>query len=257
MKENPPSKWKMNLMQSDEYTAMYHSENDMWWYKGLRGVLKYTLKNYKNALIIDAGCGTGKNMEFLTELGHEVHGFDVSEDAVRFCQQRGLKNVVLGDITTVNYPNDYADVILSMDVLGILHENDIDIFLHKTHDILKKGGKLLIHVAALPALYSQHDAVCNVKRRYTKKTMKTLLENYPFFEIKKISYRMFFLFPLIASVKWWKKRKKGTPKSDQGVPPRFINFILTQIQYLENFCLRYINFPIGSSLYVVLEKKEL
>ncbi len=255
MKENLPSKWKANLMQSGEYEAMYHSENEMWWYKGLRSVLKYALKDIKNAVIIDAGCGTGKNMEFLTNLGHEVYGFDVSEDAVHFCHQRGLQNIVLGDITTVPYPNDYADVMLSMDVLVLLDEPDIDIFMKKTYSVLKKGGKLLIHVAALPALYSQHDIVCSVKRRYTKKSMKTLLEHYPFFEIKKMSYRMFFLFPLIAMVKLWKKKKKTTPTSDQGVPPRFINFVLTQIQYLENFFLRYINFPIGSSLYVVLEKK--
>jgi SAM-dependent methyltransferase len=255
MKENPPSKWKASLMQSGEYEAMYHSENDMWWYKGLRDTLRYTLKDYKNAVIIDSGCGTGKNMEFFAGLGHEVHGFDISEEAVHFCHSRGLKNVVVGDITTVNYPNEYADVILSMDVLVLLYEEDIDVFMNRAYEILKKGGKLLIHVAALPALYSQHDIVCNVKRRYTKKTIKALLNQYPFFEIKKISYRMFFLFPLIAAVKGWKKIQKRTPKSDQGTPPRFINFILTQIQYLENFCLRYINFPIGSSLYLVLEKK--
>lgn len=255
MRGNLPSKWKASLMQSSEYEDMYHSENDMWWYKGLRSVLKYTLKDIKNAVIIDAGCGTGKNMEFLHHLGHEVHGFDISEEAVLLCNQRGLKNVLLGDISTATYPPDYADIMLSMDVLGMLYDEDIDIFMKKAHEILKKGGKLLIHVAALPVLYSQHDIVCNVKRRYTKKSMKSLLESYPFFEIKKMSYRMFFLFPLIATIKLWKKKKKNTPVSDQGVPPRFINFVLTQIQYLENFFLRYINFPIGSSLYVVLEKK--
>jgi len=256
MNESPPSKWKASLMQSNEYEAMYRSENDMWWYKGLRNVLKNTLKKQKNLVIIDAGCGTGKNMEFLAQAGHKVYGFDISEQAIDFCRLRGLQNVILGDITTANYPESFADVILSIDVLGILYEKDIDAFMHKAHEALKKGGKLLIHVAALQMLFSQHDIVCNIKRRYTKKTMKQMLKQYPFFEIKKLSYRMFFLFPIIAAVKLWKKRKKGkNPKSDQGVPPRFINFLLTQIQYLENFFLRYINLPIGSSLYAVLEKK--
>lgn len=255
MEKNISLDWKNNLMQSDEYAAMYHSENDMWWYKGLRQVLKYTLKNYKNAVIIDAGCGTGKNMEAFIQLGHDVHGFDISEEAIQFCHKRGLKNVILGDITTTNYPDEYADAILSLDVLGILEKNQIDVFMNKACNILKKGGKLLIHVAALPMLYSQHDVVCSIKQRYTKKSMKSLLKGYPSFQIKKMSYRVFFLFPLVAVVKFWKKIQKGTVKTDQGVPPRFINFLLTQIQYLENFCLRFMNFPIGSSLYVVLEKK--
>lgn len=256
MNESTTAKWKENLMQSSEYSAMYHCENDMWWYKGLRDVLKYTLKDKKNAIIIDAGCGTGKNMEFLKQLGHQVYGFDVSEKAVEFSKQRGLDTVVLGDINTVAYPANYADVLLSIDVLTILSQQDIDTFMNKAHEILKKNGLLLIHVAALPVLFSQHDIVCNLKRRYTKKSMKTMLKQYLFFEIQKISYRMFFLFPLIASIKLIKKMiKTKNHKSDQGTPPRFINFLLTQIQYLENFCLRYVNLPIGSSLYVILRKK--
>lgn len=256
MNQDVQSQWKQNLMHSDEYAAMYHSENDMWWYKGLRNVLEYTLKNEKNKIIVDAGCGTGKNMELLKQLGHQVYGFDIAQEAVDFCHSRGLSTVQLGDITTVSYPNHFADIILSMDVLVLLQETEVDVFMQRCTEILKPGGKLLIHVAALPWLFSQHDIVCNVKRRYTRKTLKRMLSYYPIFEIEKISYRIFLLFPLVAGVKLVKKvvgRKK--PKSDQGVPTKPLNFILTQIQYFENFLLRYVNLPWGSSLYVVARKK--
>ncbi|MCS7029270.1 MAG: class I SAM-dependent methyltransferase [Bacteroidia bacterium] len=256
MNSNVQKKWAQSLMQSSEYAAMYHCENDMWWYKGLRNVLQHTLKDLHNAVIVDAGCGTGKNMEFLKELGHQVYGFDISQEAIHFCQSRGLDTAELGDITTVSYPDNFADVLLSMDVLVLLHEEEIDIFMKNAARILKPGGKLLIHVAALPWLFSQHDIVCNVKRRYTKKTLKKMLLQYPNFEIRRITYRMFLLFPLIAGVKLIKKVVgKNNPKSDQGVPPKPFNFILTQIQYIENFLLRYVSFPWGTSLYAVLHRK--
>lgn len=53
---------------------------------------------YKNILelitpgskILDAGCGRGGLMETLKNRGCEVSGFDISPDAIRICDQKGL-----------------------------------------------------------------------------------------------------------------------------------------------------------------------
>jgi len=116
-----------SLMYRSEYTKMYHSENKLWWYTGLRDLLRYYIGKYApiSPRILDAGCGTGKNMEYLISLGYlDIEGFDYSADAIDFCRQRSLDKVEQYSITDIPYPDQSFDVVYSMDVLGCLNADD-------------------------------------------------------------------------------------------------------------------------------------
>jgi SAM-dependent methyltransferase len=53
---------------------------------------------------LDAGCGTGGNLELLQKLGFKkLSGFDIEKEAVEYCHQKGLKTVQIADINRIPY----------------------------------------------------------------------------------------------------------------------------------------------------------
>ena len=123
--------------------------------------------------------------------------------------------------------------------------------------LLKPGGFVLINCAALEWLRSQHDDVCNVRRRFTLPELVELFAHRDC-EIRCATYRVFFLFPLVATVKLGKRLLKavtGRSTTDQGVPVGPVNWLFTRIQLAENRLIRgKVTLPIGSSVFVVARK---
>lgn len=247
------------LMEKEEYEIMYRNEDKFWWYKGLQHLLLHYIKKYctKDCLILDAGCGTGKNLEIFIKNGFNVRGIDLSKDAIVFCNLRGLKDVKICSIDKIDYPSNYFNVIYCMDVLGILDIDKRNNSIKEFKRILKKDGILIIQCAALEWLRSQHDDVVSIKKRFKRREIIELLENNGF-KLIKCSYRVFFLFPIIALVKIIKKilkNKNGNATSDQWMPPKLINSFLFFLQLLENYLFFIINLPIGSSVFAIAMKK--
>ena len=91
-------------MQQHTYAIMRRVEESHWWFVGRRQIIKSFLKRIVSDLesdrshdplhILDVGCGTGANLEMLSEFGN-AEGVDVSSEALSFCEGRGLKQVKL------------------------------------------------------------------------------------------------------------------------------------------------------------------
>jgi SAM-dependent methyltransferase len=252
-----------SLMYKSEYAKMYRSEDELWWYTALRHTLIYFIKKYgvQDPYILDAGCGTGKNIAYLTSLGYKnIQGFDYSADAIAYCKQRGLNQVKQGNITAISYPDNTFDVVYCMDVLGSL---EVTLGLQAANElyrVLKPGGILICHTAALELFRSQHDNVANIKLRYNKIQFKALLKsNNP--EVLKLSYRVFLLSPLVLLFKLAKRitglfKPEGESASDQLKFPFAVNWVLLKIQLFENYLFTKINLPFGSSIIIVVRKKS-
>lgn len=39
-------------------------------------------------VVIDCGCGTGSDIAFLEQQGHQIYGFDVNSDSISICRDR-------------------------------------------------------------------------------------------------------------------------------------------------------------------------
>lgn len=256
-----PGDEKLDEMALSQYGDMFDSENEMWWYKSLRDILRWRLnlqKDLNKLKVADLGCGTGINLKLLQDVGFKNPlGIDLSDTALKFCKERGLENVKLGSVTDLDIPDNALDVVLLMDVVSMLTPKQTDDCISEIYRTLKSGGELYLHTAALPWLFSQHDSVCNVKKRYYLPELKKIF-NRQEWSVEIVSYRYFFLFPIIATIKFYKnltQRLTKTATSDQGVPPKFINQILTKICYFENYLVaKGFRYPIGSSLFIVLKK---
>ena len=77
-------------------------EADHWWFVGRRLLFSDLIKGLglpRDAEILDVGTSTGTNLRLLRNLGFaRITGVDQSPDAIRFCAEKGLGAVRLGDV---------------------------------------------------------------------------------------------------------------------------------------------------------------
>ena len=147
------------------------------------------LPRNRNARILDIGCGYGRNLLALKQMGYEnTQGIDISEEQVDYAQKHlGLSNVELGDAVAMLESAQQAeyDVILLLDVLEHL-ELDYSIKLLKAIRVaLKPGGIFVIQVpnGIAPLSPNFYSDVTHL-RAYTSKSMEQHLRLGGFSEMK-------------------------------------------------------------------------
>src|SRR5437868_8269964 len=73
----------VGLMQTEDYDYLYLLEESFWWFVGMREISAALLDPLcpptRNRIILDAGCGTGANLEWLSRYAGQgrIIGIDV------------------------------------------------------------------------------------------------------------------------------------------------------------------------------------
>ena len=161
-------------MQQHTYSIMYRVEETHWWFVGRRKILSSFVERLVKNLpeqphILDVGCGTGANLEMLSQFGR-AEGVDVSSEALEFCQARGLKNVRRGEAEHLPYDDNSFDLVTGLDVVEHL---DHDLAgLKEMRRVLRPNGRVLLFVPAFMFLWGVQDEISNHSRRYTAKGLK-------------------------------------------------------------------------------------
>ena len=86
-------------MQQHTYAIMDRVEDSHWWFVGRRAILETFLRQIvqslkseiENPRILDVGCGTGANLEMLSQFG-SAEGVDVSDEAVEKMLEDSLEH---------------------------------------------------------------------------------------------------------------------------------------------------------------------
>jgi SAM-dependent methyltransferase len=245
-------------MEADEFQVMFENEKAHWWYVSKRRIIRTLFRKQKNSAILDIGCGTGIVLKELEKYG-EVYGLDVSKEAIEFCRERGIKKLRLGSANKLPYKEGTFTHILILDVLD--HEAVSERkALREIWRVCKPGAQVFINDVALELLRSRHDDVYHTKHRYTKKEMKALVEKAGF-AVERVTYWNLFLFPLILLFRKLdnfligSRLKKYELKSNISKTPWLINELLILLLGFEAFLIRYIDLPIGTSVFCVARKK--
>lgn len=243
-------------MNADELKKMYQFETSYWWHVGKLRILEALIQSCempKNPKILDVGCGTGVATKFLQKFG-DVEGIDISEEAVRFCQERGVSKARIGDACNLPYQNEQFDLVVAADVLEHI-DDDVSV-MQEMCRVLKKDGYLIVTCPAHKFLWSEHDEALGHRRRYTRKELVTKLE-VAGFEVRRISYSVFFAFPIIFVYRMWQAffMRSGFPKTSYVVLPKFINRLLIKALGVEAKSLSLINLPIGVTINAIAKKQ--
>ncbi len=100
----------------------------------------------KNITILDIGCGGGLLSEPLSRLGATVTGIDASDRNIKIAKMH-LKKSKLNIDYYCSSPEKFItkekfDVVLNMEIVE--HVNNVDFFLFKSSELLKKNGLMFI-----------------------------------------------------------------------------------------------------------------
>jgi len=104
----------------------------------------------EDRVILDLGCGTGRNSNYLADNGNTVIGIEISKTAINLAKLRAKDlgvnvNYILGDIgDKYEVKDNYVDVILDVTSSNSLDENGREIYLNEMNRVLKKDGYIFV-----------------------------------------------------------------------------------------------------------------
>jgi SAM-dependent methyltransferase len=133
--------------------------------------------------VLDVGCGAGGMVAWLLEHGCAARGIDSSPATIRvareFLRGRGLNPNAVSNmpIEALIANKERADNVVSMDCLEHI-EHDEDAFAQLI-ELAPRGGRLIVTVPALMALYGERDRKIGHFRRYSVGRLRELAGRHP------------------------------------------------------------------------------
>ncbi len=247
--------------KAETFEFLFKIERKHFWHTGRKEIIYQALKRSlqdktENFKMLEIGCGNGIVLEYLDRKGINVEGSDISIDGLRFCQKRVKIPLYQSDASNTPFPAESYDVVGAFDILE--HIEDDQFLLNEIYRICKKEGRIIITVPANNQLWNDFDVISGHKRRYSKKELVLKIEKAGF-KIEKISFYMFFLFPLLWLIRradiFRNQKKKRNPSEllEFKTVPLINGFFLTVLR-LEKRLLTMVNLPFGSSLICVAKK---
>ena len=155
-------------MDEPLYDRLRELEDDHWWFRGRRAVIQALVTHAGplpgGARVLDAGCGTGRNLHEYARLG-QAEGIEPSQTAVDYCRERGLA-VQQAGLESLPFEDGRFDIVFASDVLEHV-EGDVFAF-RELHRVARPGAAFVITVPAYTWLWSHHDDSHHHVRRYTR-----------------------------------------------------------------------------------------
>lgn len=239
-------------MDRSAYDRLFELEQRHFWRIGRRRVILDILEQYQPAgalRILDVGGACSLISQEMTRFG-EVTVVEPDVPTATFAaRELGL------DVRPGSLPDDLPvegpfDVVTLFDVLE--HIDEEGPAMAAVAGLMRPGGLLLVTVPALPILWSDHDVSVHHRRRYTKATLRPVLERAGF-RLVRLSYHTCLLFPLVFAQRVTSRLRglKAKPEYDVKVPAAPVNRTLLAVMEAERRLLRRVDLPIGSSLVAI------
>jgi SAM-dependent methyltransferase len=240
-------------MDRDYELQTHQAEDRHWWYRGRRTVLDGITAGLglpPQARILDAGCGSGRNMVELARNG-VVTGIELSETSVALARERDAGEVILGSVLDMPFADASFDLAVSLDVIEHL-EDDLSA-LRELRRTVAPGGALLVTVPAYQWLWSGHDEINHHHRRYTRRSLQETGERAGWRQ-ERTTYFNSLLLPVAILLRVLDRINTKTTESslDLWVPPEPLNWMLERPLAIEAALIRHGGrIPAGLSLLAV------
>ena len=201
------------------YRRMFALEDGHWWFDGMEAISARLLDGWTAPpapRVLDAGCGTGRNLRFLGErYGPDVTGVDRSAVALGCCAARGARRLVHGSVNALPFADASFDLVTSFDVVMTAGVDD-RAALREFARVLSPGGALLLRVPAYGALRGRHDREWAVARRYSRRELrgKLLAAGFPASGLR-LSHANAWLLPVALAKRFLERLRP--PRSDSDL----------------------------------------
>lgn len=107
----------------------------------LNRVARFLDRDWSRPKLLDVGCSLGATIEAGARLGWDSYGVDISEDAIDYCRNRGLRCVSTRGIE-LPYPDETFHVVTAWHVIE--HVANVAETLAEWRRVLKPGGLLVM-----------------------------------------------------------------------------------------------------------------
>ena len=210
-------------MEGTEVRKLAALEDAHWWYRERRHLLGRMIQGLHPGTALDIGAAGGGNTRVLRRAGWSVSALEYGADGAEVAAERGL-SVLRGDATALPVDDDSLDLVVAFDVLE--HIVDHDTAVAEVRRALRPGGMFLVAVPADPTLWSDHDVAVDHVRRYTRDTLREVLERNGF-EVESMTSWNVLLRPVVAL-----RRRKAKGSDLETVHP-VVNLGLRAVVTLE------------------------
>jgi SAM-dependent methyltransferase len=237
--------------------ATAKAESRHFWFRGFRAFMRplveTAIQGRQDARILDCGCGTGANLEWLNHYGRSF-GFDRSSVGLRLGRDADRRHLVRATVTAAPFAAGSFDLVTSFDVLYALEEPDAKAAIAEMFRLTRRGGFALINVAAMAALRGDHSVLGEEVRRYSRSDLERLVTGAGFTIVRLTYSNIALFFPLAGLRTMQRWRGLRAKPREISVPAAPINILLTGLLMLESRWLRHFDVPFGSSLICLARK---
>jgi SAM-dependent methyltransferase len=241
-------------MEHATYAAEAAAEETHWWFVGRRILFRRLLDRRagdRHARVLDVGTSTGANLRLLVDMGYgDVTGLDPSEEAIRFCAEKGLPPVLKGSITDIPFEAGGFDLVMATDVVE--HVDDDRRAVTEVARILKPGGVALFTVPAFQILWGLQDDVSHHKRRYRRAGFLRLVREAGFDIVDQFYFNYVLFLPIWLARRLLPLAAPGAQSETELNTPA-LNAVLSRVMRFDVATAPWISPPFGVS-YLVLAR---
>ena len=137
------------------------------------------------ARVLDAGCGSGRNLVYLMQSGYPVFGVDPDPISIQVVQRLASRlaphlppdNFRVEAIEQISFPEGFADVVLSSAVLHFARDDaQFTAMLRGTWNALGRGGLLFCRLASSIGMEQQVKPIAGRRHRLPDGTERYLVD---------------------------------------------------------------------------------
>jgi SAM-dependent methyltransferase len=248
-------------MQVEGFRVTRDFEQGHWWFRSRRDLIRLQVAKAATELgfpskrlrLLDFGCGTGFNLDLLSEFG-EVSGADrFRPEHEAFRRQHPFP--MLDVERDLQAHRGEFDLVTAFDVLE--HLDDDVAGLRQLSDLLTHDGAMVLTVPAYRWLWGGEDIISEHRRRYTSTELQRCCVAAGL-KVEFVSYFNLSILPMMTSVIWGRRllTPNAKPQSSLSTPPSWLNETLYRLTSGEAAMVgnETVRMPAGASIICRLRK---
>jgi SAM-dependent methyltransferase len=253
-------------MNPSLYEQVARIEDCHWWYVYRRQLVADCLSRLgfqSGCRVLDIGCGTGGNLNFLSQYSSNIFGLDLSPEGLALAHAKyPAFQFVRGNVNQLErlFKPESFDLITDFNVL--YHNwvpSELEV-LRQVCRILRPGGMVLCTEPAFNFLYRGHDELGMGKRRYRLAEFRDFLSASGFEPVALTYYNSISFLPTLALalLHRLKPGQHGDPAEDVkelNLTRNWLDRIVLGLLQIERNTIHHVcRMPIGVTLLAVGRK---
>ena len=123
------------------WDKIYKDKTAAWGYEPAKCLKKWIKEFPANATVLDLGCGSGRNANYIAQHGFKVYGYDWSEEAIEQAKNiGGDANYYVKDMMLENWGSTQYDVVIDFGYFHFFAPELRSHYHEQLKSVLKSGG---------------------------------------------------------------------------------------------------------------------